>query len=1104
MEKADKRELKIIQNKLASFSSIDQLGEKELIELYDLFSLLFEIATDISSIQFTSLFSRIVYAAVDYKIPARINFYNHAIRKIFEGKTWEDKEIEPLFHLLRALLWHDLYYIADTPIPEEYSQIDKGFLDEGMHSRPSYQRILQTVIVDVQSSRDANSTIQFYAVDAGHKLETAIIEDMDFSKQILKFKAFVRFPMPANLIDLTEKEGQKYVKAVVVQPDFLVGITSISECFQYSGDFALSYLVRKLIPSPQTIHLLMGNAVNQLFDALMHSTEQSFRALSKDIFSLAPVEFCKMNDTELRDFLAKLSLHYEQLKKTISEELSQLGIGQDKAFLEPSFYSQDYGIQGRLDLYHFDSMEERSDIIELKSGKLFRPNRYGLNENHYMQTLLYDLLMESVHQAKVKSRNYILYSSLAEGRLRFAPRLRKKQLRALYLRNEIIFIENILVLSPVETVRKMLNFISPEKIPAGFNFVKRDAEVFYAAYRLLSGLEEKYYILFLQFLSREYHLSKTGLHGTNAPKGLAALWLEDLDSKAENFNILSFLKIKENRAGDREPQIEMILTERSPRLSRFRKGDIVVLYPHDNHLSGPLQHQIIKCTITELAEDRLTLRLRARQKNNELFDNYSYWHIEPDILDSSFNKQFHGLFKFIRSTPDYRRKILCLEAPQNYQASEVYINSELTEEQNRIVNKAIASQDYYLLWGPPGTGKTSVVIKALMDYYYNSTSKNVLLLAYTNRAVDEICSSIEAVVGKNYIRIGSRYSTKAEYHEVLLRNISEICDSRQSLKDKIVGTRVYVSTLSSFHGKSEIMDLVDFDLVIIDEASQILEPMLVGLLSSFSKFILIGDHKQLPAVVVQDSGHAEIEEELKQATGLCNPANSLFERMYSQCIKNQWEWAFDGLSLQGRMHRDILDFVSPNFYDSHLFVLSKLKHLESAAKYDAFDELSEILIKNRMIFVDVPPGADMKKKTNEGEAILLSLLVEKWVEIYAYNKRSIEEESIGIITPFRSQIAIIMDKFNSQNFGRITVDTVERYQGGARNQIIISLAVSQAEMLESISNVSEAGIDRKLNVALTRARENVVIFGNKSLLSKKAIYRKLIAYCFELNRELIK
>jgi len=77
----------------------------------------------------------------------------------------------------------------------------------------------------------------------------------------------------------------------------------------------------------------------------------------------------------------------------------------------------------------------------------------------------------------------------------------------------------------------------------------------------------------------------------------------------------------------------------------------------------------------------------------------------------------------------------------------------------------------------------------------------------------------------------------------------------------------------------------------------------------------------------------------------------------------------------------------------------------------------------------------------------------------------------------------------------ITIDTVERYQGGARDIIIISLSTNSLSQLQSLISLSDEGVDRKLNVALTRAREQLILLGNPELLEGNAIYRELIGYC---------
>lgn len=496
------------------------------------------------------------------------------------------------------------------------------------------------------------------------------------------------------------------------------------------------------------------------------------------------------------------------------------------------------------------------------------------------------------------------------------------------------------------------------------------------------------------------------------------------------------------------------------------------------------------------------LRLRARQKNGEVFEQFDHWHIESDMLDSSFIKLYENMYHFINSPLSYRRKILALEAPQHSKLSDFEFSDSMTERQRLVARKAISGKDYFLIWGPPGTGKTSVMIKNLVDYYYNHTSLNIVLLAYTNRAVDEICDAIDDLLAQDYIRIGSRYSTDPRFHSRLLSQRISETRSRKDLKNILTDCRVYVATVSSFQTHRDIHRLKQFELAIIDEASQILEPMLVGVLAGFDKYIMIGDHKQLPAVVSQNE-KLDIPEDdpLRVNSGLKNLGNSLFERLFFECLKNSWDWALDTLDSQGRMHQDILGFVSQSFYEGKLKILEGLDRLTSHPQLSSDNHLKRILINKRMIFVDTPLDNNVTRKTNLLEAELVARALNIWVNIYRENVINMDRNAIGVITPFRSQIAVIKDLIGKQITDWVTVDTVERYQGGSRNQILISLAVSKAQLLDSISNVSSEGIDRKLNVALTRAKENVVIFGCKTILERNPVYRNLISYCYSLNYE---
>jgi len=1000
------------------------------------------------------------------------------------------------------VLWLNIHHVTGKEIPIGIERPDVKEESKSIGSVSSFKRIIKAYVVELEVVQESVRLL-YFDEDKPHVKQTLLIENKDFVKQLLKLVKHISLPIIVNFVDVNIYESKENTaKAFIYKPDLLIGVTSISECFQSDGASSLFYLAKKLLPNDYSVHMLVGNIVNFCLDELVHNSELSFNDLLLQIFQLAPLDFARMEDGDLRALLSKVELHFENLKNVVKNELAETGITKDKAYLEPSFYSPEFGIQGRLDMYHFDQSKQQSDIIELKSGKLFKANGYGLNENHYVQTLLYDLIMESVYNGKVKSNNYILYSSLDGKRLRYAPRVRTKQYKALEIRNDIVILEDLLSDQSTDVFAKVLDALNPERIPKNYNFLKRDGKLFYETYSKTNAVEKAYYNSFLAFINREFQNSKIGRHGVYQSNGLAALWLDPLNEKIDNFRILSYLKIVENLSTEKLPIIKLEFTDKSSQLSRFRVGDIAVFYPDDGTERAALRSQLFKCTIVELNSEQIAIRLRARQKNLDIFRQFETWHLESDVLDSGFNLQLNGLYKFLKSPDDYKKQILGELAPVQNDVELHYRNSRLTDEQSQVLNQAISAQDYYLLWGPPGTGKTSVMIRSFVDYYYKQTNLNIILLAYTNRAVDEICEAVDEVLDGNYIRIGSRYSTQEKFKKKLLSQTIDAVKSRRDLQKMLSGNRVFVSTISSFQGRTDLTGIANFDLVIIDEASQLLEPMLVGFLSKFKKFILIGDHKQLPAVVGQDEAKTMVDSKALLAnTNIRNMSTSLFERMYMQSQEKGWDWTYGGLSHQGRMHEDILKFVSPHFYEGKLKVMSGIERLVSTPKLNSDIELQSILINSRVLFIDTPIDEALIKKTNKVEAKITAKLIQIWKHIYKKNNMEMDRNSLGVITPFRSQIAMIGEELDNETLEYVTLDTIERYQGGSRNQIIISLAVSQAQLLDSISNESAEGIDRKLNVALTRAKENIVILGAKEILTRKPIYKSLIAYCDVLEFE---
>ncbi len=1093
-------DLALFEVQMSHLASAEVKDKRWLQQIFQCYSLFFEKLTTSNSIAFTTLFSRIAYAGVHYNLAGSLIFESHYFRKMMEKGAVDDEEVEDFGNFGLYLIHTIALSTTNYPWKQDYFRPSLSLGNREKH-KTEYKRVVEGLLVSISDDVQHFSMITKEDPD---DVITVSLETTELQKELKQVKKYMTLPLVVNMVDVTFYDDQPATaRAMVLRPDMLFGVTSISECFSTAGATALAYLGRKLIPSDSSVHMLIGNIVNQFLDDLIHNPSLQFSDVMQQTFRMAPEAFSLMTDAEVKDCISKVKVHFENLKKVVSSELSEAGITKERSYLEPSFYSNEFGLQGRLDLYHYNERQSKSDIVELKSGRLYQAHKYGLNQNHYLQTLLYDLILESVYNGKVKSTNYILYSGHDGKRLRFAPKVRDKQLEAMRIRNRIVLLEEILTKVDDDNYAYILSRLDPKNIPEGYTFLKRDAKRFWDGYGRLTEMEQSYFRNFISFISREFQLSKIGRHGIYTSNGLASLWLDPMMEKADMFTILSHLEVSSNDTDATVPTLTLTFTDASHRLSKFRVGDITVLYPFESEEVSVLSHQLFKCTILAISSEGVTVRLRARQKNFDIFRKYRLWNLEADVLDSGFRKQFHGLYEYMISKESYRLKILCAAPPEKPNAYTEYNPEGLTKEQLTLLNRALSCEDYFLLWGPPGTGKTSIMIAQMIYHLFHHTEETILLLAYTNRAVDEICAAAESVIGKEYIRVGSRYSTADNYKDNLLSSKTENLSNRKEFLEVFESYRVFISTVSSFQGKRELFALKNFDTVIVDEASQLLEPMLVGMLGKFTRFILIGDHKQLPAVVTQGSDQSKVKDTQLASIGLVDSRMSLFERMYKQCDANGWDWAIGGLQNQGRMHRDIVSVVSDEFYNGKLSILEGVSRLSQPPIIQGKNSIQDTLIQQRLIFVDTPRGQDITRKTNINEALIAEKIASHWRQIYEDNQLDFNQNALGVITPFRSQIAMIKSQAFFSSNDHITIDTIERYQGGARDRIIVSLAVSQANLLDAISNVSDEGIDRKLNVALTRARENLVILGNKAVLQKNALYARLIGRCYEMSIDLL-
>lgn len=204
------------------------------------------------------------------------------------------------------------------------------------------------------------------------------------------------------------------------------------------------------------------------------------------------------------------------------------------------------------------------------------------------------------------------------------------------------------------------------------------------------------------------------------------------------------------------------------------------------------------------------------------------------------------------------------------------------------------------------------------------------------------------------------------------------------------------------------------------------------------------------------------------------------------------------------MHRDIALFPSRAFYGGRLQPVPldhQLRELQRQDVVSTCEELKpyiELLATRRVAFIDAPsPTLSPSDKVNDIEAEIIARLV---VAAYTVRRTSFSSNTtVGVIVPYRNQIVTLrnaIDKYGIAELHDITIDTVERYQGSQRDVIIYGFTVRHRYQLDFLTaNDFEddgAVIDPKLNVAMTRARENLVLVGNKSLLRLDPVFRKMI------------
>ena len=508
---------------------------------------------------------------------------------------------------------------------------------------------------------------------------------------------------------------------------------------------------------------------------------------------------------------------------------------------------------------------------------------------------------------------------------------------------------------------------------------------------------------------------------------------------------------------------------------------------------------------------------------------------------------FHSVYNFLRSKLKFNPPTYSL-LPNEYFGFEPY-QSNLNKEQLKSIRNSILAKNFYIIHGPPGTGKTTTIVEIILQLLRNNSKTRILVASSTNMAVDNIALKLLKVSEVNKIQLSSflpvRIGTmmrveeklnsikineviKKEYKDEFrgyddLRNMlysgmingnyssltSNLVKEINAFERKIDAYRnaiicksnLVFSTLMSCANMSDNENILDqvFDVLIIDEASQsrVGECLLPFKISK--KVILGGDHHQLPPVIVTNINnntfsYSQIN---GQENNKSNEYKTLFDLLMNCSLRN---YISTRLNTQYRMNDTIMKFSSQRFYKeklnshetvkSHRMIDLKFKNPNMLYNKELFSSCMGYIDTTYLRYYD-SSNFLTKSQYNFGEAMIVRIICEQLYEDCT------EMSKIGIITPYLAQRNMILSQLSlsesicAKQLNKLEVNTVDSFQGREKEIIILSFVRSNIERDKYIGFLKDY---RRLNVSITRARRLLIVIGDFGMLSNNINYEDFLNY----------
>lgn len=950
---------------------------------------------------------------------------------------------------------------------------------------------------------------------------------------------------------------------IVLEPDYLISPQSIGRASVF-GNTGLYFWLNAIsddVKSGERVagtdgitldgHILLGNYANACLAEYAANGDRDATALAKDFCRKNALDYTKANPA--KTWFAEGKCEAENISRMLTKVLPDEHNIRDRVWqVEAPLYSPQYGLSARADAISYSADRKSAVVVELKSGKWdsFKGDRP--REEHVCQPSFYaDILGFSAAMRRENVMPFLYYgktipesryNARKDGKLFLRPSVRNMhpgQLIRHYssLRNEILLIDAKVrngELRPVVDNASVDSFRSPACEENGRiwqEYKRPEIESLLAPFQKASDIEKRYFYRTLQFIAEESFVARVGDSGSEIGRGGISMgWRLGVRDRQETGLRLSELE-RLPQEGDVDSLNRIVRLSFDTTRNQFnsgcsiRQGDGVGLYL-DNPESNITNSIVFAATVEKLEPGRVVLKFDDPQPV-ALFGFGPTARFAVEAVPMSGQKEYKSLWHFLTGDAGRRKLVLNEEKPSV--VSDRMPPIAVTDMERRYsgvsawLGSAWRAKDWYLIWGPPGTGKTSHAMRALVDEAMATQGAKILLLAYTYKATDKICEMLEARIssgtGESYLRIGRPEKCDAAFRSRIPEEID--LPNRNEVKKLLDSTRIFVSTVSTLGPRHSICGLIKhFDLAIVDEASQLLDIHMLPLFCAkrqdnvqgplVDKFVFIGDDRQLPAVVQQSEKTSRVDDDELNKLGIVDCRESFFSRLKRIAGDNR---DFCGmLDTQFRMHPMIADFCNQYFYDGRLKNGNSPRQLvELPPIPPTATPFEQYVLRTRLGYFPVDGGPRRGGKVSIEEARMCIDIIKTLLNgENRPNDKTLggaplryEAKDFGVIVPFRNQIACLREaigkELGAEAANAIAVDTVERNQGGERRVVIFSTVITAADQAEWISaktydDEAPASIDRKLNVAITRAQERFYLVGCERVLSGLRAYGELLRW----------